>query len=132
MSQAGPHAAVPFTTAPTTPEYTLDNPHFRILLQRRLRLPLDPAPARCSCGGALDPHGDHRAACPTSGHLRVRAAPMERALARVFREAGAWVSVNVPLSHMNRPLPSRTDAKLKYWRRGSPYGTVPSWPLTLP
>eukprot|EP00435_Cladocopium_sp_Y103_P007182 s3744_g2.t1 len=92
LSQAGPHASMAFTTAPTTPEYTLDNPHFRILLQRRLCLPLGIAPARCPCGGTLDPYGDHRSACPTCRHLRVRAAPMERAVARILREAGARVS----------------------------------------
>ena len=70
------------------------------------------------------------AACPTSGHLRVRAAPMERALARVFREAGARVSINVPLSQWTWPLLSLTDAKSKCWRRGAP--TVPSWQLTPP
>ena len=55
ISQAGTHAARAFTTAPTTPAFSLDNAHFRIILLRRLRLPLGLAPATCRCGGALDP-----------------------------------------------------------------------------
>ena len=55
LSQAGTHASRAFTTAPTTPAFSLDNAHFRIILLRRLRLPLGLAPATCRCGGALDP-----------------------------------------------------------------------------
>jgi hypothetical protein len=40
LSQAGPHAAVPFTKAPATPEYTLDNP---------------PISASCCNGGCASP-----------------------------------------------------------------------------
>ena len=38
------------------------------------------------------PLGDHRAACPRSGILRSRGLPLERAVARVRREAGATVA----------------------------------------
>ena len=60
--------------------------------------PLSCGPSRCRCGLALDPYGDHCAACATTGVLRARAAPIERAVARICREAGARVAVNVPLS----------------------------------
>ena len=97
LSQAGPHAATTFTTIPTCPEIHFDNPHYRTLLLRRLRLPLGFAPARCRCGRPLDAFGDHRAACATSGALRTRAVPVERTLARILREAGARVHMHVPL-----------------------------------
>jgi len=45
--------------------------------------------------GMLDPLGDHRAACATSGALASRARPLERAVARVCQEAGARVARNV-------------------------------------
>lgn len=99
-----------FKRFPTSPEFQLGNPLFRTLLQRRLRAPLSCGPSRCRCGLTLDPHGDHRAACATTGVLRARAAPIERAVARICREAGARVAVNVPLSRMNLAVPV-TDAR---------------------
>ena len=48
----------------------------------------------------MDSKGDHWASCPLFGRLRVRAAPMEKAWARVFREAGARVQENVYLRDM--------------------------------
>jgi hypothetical protein len=99
-SQAGPYASRTLTVYPTNPEYTLSPEHFRVCLLRRLRLPLPFTNHRCSCGGALDPLGDHRAACATSGFLRVRPIPLERAVARICREAGGRVRTN-----MNLPCP---------------------------
>ena len=113
LSQAGPHAAATFTTIPTCPEFHFDNPHYRTLLLRRLRLPLGFAPARCRCGRPLDAFGDHRAACATSGALRTRAVPVERTLARILREAGARVHMHVPLAHMNLDPPPAMDAPSK-------------------
>ena len=69
-----------------------------MLLLRRLPL----APRLCACRGLLDPPGDHRAACATSG---ARALPLERAVARVCQEAGAQVARNVRLAGMNLPVP---------------------------
>ena len=66
-----------------------------LLLLRRLRMPLQLAPRRCSCRGQLDELGDHRAACATSGVLSTRAVPLEHAVARVCREAGARVARHV-------------------------------------
>ena len=42
--------------------------------------------------GELDPLGDRRSACATSGVLATRALPLEHAVARVCREAGARVA----------------------------------------
>jgi hypothetical protein len=45
-------------------------------LQRKLRLPLLPAPYRCPCGGVIDIYGDHLFSCPRFSkinlHNRVR------------------------------------------------------------
>ena len=56
-----------------------------------LPFPLDAA--SCRCRRPLDACGDDRAACPQSGLLRLRGAALQRA--RVCREAGAQVAVNV-------------------------------------
>ena len=42
----------------------------------------------------LDPLGDHRAACAQSGLLRAPGGALERAAARICREAGARVTTN--------------------------------------
>lgn len=120
LSQAGTHSAKAITTAPTGPDFEVDNPQFRVILQRRLRLPLGLAPSHCRCGGRLDTRGDHRAACPTSGHLRLRAGPVERALARVFREAGARVTTNVPLQRMNLDPPATDSRQIEILAQGLP------------
>eukprot|EP00439_Symbiodinium_sp_Y106_P028817 s3110_g3.t1 len=103
-SQAGPFAGRVYTALPTCPELRLDSAAFRVLLLRRLRLPLPLAvrlDATCRCGTHLDPFGDHRAACPRAGLLRGRGIPLERAAARVCREAGATVAANVLLRDLN-------------------------------
>ena len=66
----------------------------------------------CRCHRRLDPLGDHRAACSTSGILR---SGLERAAARVCREAGAPVISNTRLK--SSPTVSRC-------------GAAPSSPLT--
>ena len=72
------------------------------MLLERLRLPLPLTEAVCEgCGKPLDEHGRHRAACPKTGRLKKRAGPLESALARVCREAGATVKTNVYLKDLN-------------------------------
>ena len=88
-SQTGPFSSRPFT--PTCPD-ELSFPYLRALFLRRLRLPL-PLSARKG-RRPLDPLGDHRAACARSGALRSHGCPLERAAARVCREAGARVTTN--------------------------------------
>ena len=100
-SQCGPFASKVFTALPTSPEVRLEPAIFRVLLLRRLPLPLPLVPALCPCRRRLDALGDHRASCPRAGPLRSRAVPLERAAARVCREAGATVATNVLLRDLN-------------------------------
>ena len=89
----------------TSPAVVVPSAHLRVLLLRRLRLPLPCAPRTCSCHGRLDQLGDHRSACATSGFLASRALPLEHAVARVCREAGAQVAGNVRVGDMNIDVP---------------------------
>ena len=52
-SQGGPLASVPFTSLPTLPETSFDPQPFRLLLLRRLRLPLPLSARWCRCGCPL-------------------------------------------------------------------------------
>ena len=105
LSQAGPHSGRVFTVLPTSDDVTIVSAQFRVLLLRRLRLALALCPRTCRCGRSLDPLGYHRAACATSGVLPTRALPLEHALARVCREAGARVARNVRVADMNIDVP---------------------------
>ena len=84
LSQAGPHSSRPAMVLPTHEDVTLPSAHFRVLLLRRLRLPLPLAPRTCACRKPLDVLGDYRTACATAGVLASCAIPFERALARVW------------------------------------------------
>ena len=66
-------------------ESRFDPQPFRILMLRRLRLPIPLAAKACRCGRLHDVFGHHRSACAVLGVLG----------ARVCREAGARVSTNV-------------------------------------
>ena len=59
----------------------------------------------------MDERGDHRAACPRSGRLLKRGAPIERMWARVCREAGGRVRTNVFLRDMNLPGIAADDGR---------------------
>ena len=114
LSLAGPHAARAFAVLPTSAELMVPSPLLRVLLLRRLRLPLPVAPRTCACRGRLDPLlGDHRAACATSGVLASRALPLERAVARVSQEAGARVARNVRLADMSIDVPVSDDRRIE-------------------
>ena len=55
------------TTVPVSSVLSYPCHLFRVLLLRRLRLPLPLAERTCRCRRLLDPFGDHRAACARSG-----------------------------------------------------------------
>ena len=94
-SQGGPLAALPYTVVPTCPLRRFDPDIFRVLLLRRLRLPLPLSSHSCRCGRPLDCLGHHRASCSRAGVLGRRGFALESAAARVCREAGARVSTNI-------------------------------------
>ena len=119
-SQAGPFAARILTARPTSPELSLAPSHFRVLLLRRLRLPLPLTAAFHRCRHRQDEFGDHLAACPRSGVLRARGAPLERAAARVCREAGATVATNVLVRDLNVAPCRQDDRRIEVIANGLP------------
>ena len=120
LSQSGPGGSVAAAALPTRDEFRLQDDTFRCVLLRRLRLPLPLEPRACRCGGALHPLGDHRTACPTAGVLVRRAGPLERAVARVCREAGARVATNVFLRDLNLGMPLSDRRRLEVVANGLP------------
>ena len=119
-SQAGPFAARILAARPSSPELSLAASHFRVLLLRRLRLPLPLTAAFCRCRRRQDEFGDHLAACPRSGVLRARGAPLERAAARVCREAGATVATNVLVRDLNVAPCRQDDRRIEVIANGLP------------
>ena len=95
-SQSGPLSSVPFTAMPIHRGSKLDSEPFRVLLLRRLRLPLPFTVCTCRCGRPLDAFGHHRAACSTGGLLGRRGFAAESAIAQIFREGGARVKGGGP------------------------------------
>ena len=81
---------------------------------------IPPGPRRCRCGRNLDALGDHRAACANAGVLRPRGIPLERAAARICREAGARVATNVMLSQMSLDVPVADARQLAVVANGLP------------
>ena len=120
LSQAGTYGGRVFTVIPTAVELQVSSAHMRVLLLRRLRMPLVPTPNRCRCGRFLDPFGDHRAACSRSGVLGLRGAPLEGAAARMCREAGARVATNVFLRDMNLDVPVLDGRRIEVVANGLP------------
>ena len=88
-SQSGPLASVPFTALPIHRISRMDPEPFRVLLLRRLRMPLPLNVRACRCGRPLDVLGHHRAACSRVGELGKRGFAAESAVAQICREGGA-------------------------------------------
>ena len=118
-SQAGPFASRALNLLPTRDDVAIPSAQFRVLLLRHLRLPLPLAPRRCS-HGVLDSLGDHRTARATSGVLSTRALPLEHAVARVCREAGARVARHVRLADMNLDVPVSDERRIEVVANGLP------------
>ena len=108
-SQGGPMASVPYTCFPIAPHSRFDPQPFRVLLLRRLWLPLPPTARNCRCGLPLDSCGHHRAACAAAGVLGRRGFAVESAAARICREAGARVSLDVRVQDMDLARPDALD-----------------------
>ena len=104
LSQSGRCAGRHLELMPVNDDMAIESERFRALLLRRLRLQLPLTSRVCrgrSCRLDTDAYGDHSTACPRTGLLRRRAGPMERAWARVGREAGGRVRTNVSINDLN-------------------------------
>ena len=108
-SQGGPMASVPYTCFPIAPHSRFDPQPFRVLLLRRLWLPLLPTARNCRCGLPQDSCGHHRAACAAAGVLGHRGFAVESAAARICREAAARVSLDVRVQDMDLARPDALD-----------------------
>ena len=130
-SQSGPHASRPFTAIPYNANTTYPSHLFRLLLLRRLRLALPLSARQCRCRRALDPFGDHRAACPRAGILRSRGVPLKRAAATICREAGpgSQLTPGWRTSTSNTCI-AMTTAGSKSLPTVSTYGAEHNWPST--
>ena len=73
---------VAFSVCPSSPLTRIYSALFRVLLQRRLHLPLPLSQRICRCGRPLDPFGHHRAACSRTEALGRRGFALESAAAR--------------------------------------------------
>ena len=100
-SQHGPLVSAALTAVPTNRMTRIEAQPFRLLLLRRLRLPLPLTSRTCRCGRQLDSFGHHRAACSVAGVLGRRGFPLEQAAAQVCREAGARVRTNTFVRDMD-------------------------------
>ena len=100
-SHSGSLASVPFTAPPIHNVSRMDPGWLRVLLLRRLRMPLPLTARACSL---LDVFGHHRAACSRVGELGKRRFAAESAVAQVCRKGGARVSANVMLRDLDTSL----------------------------
>ena len=94
----------------------MDPEPFRVLLLRRLRMPLSLKVRACRCGRVLDVLGHHRAAWNRVGELGKRG--FESAVTQICREGGARVSTNVMLRDLVIFTPGQTDDVWKWWPKG--------------
>ena len=90
----------------------------RVLLLRRLRPPRPLAAATCRCRRPL--FSGTTGQCPRSGLLRPRTVPLERAAARVCREAGATIACNVLMRDVNVDVDRRDDRRIEVIANGLP------------
>ena len=112
-SQAGPGAGTALSVVPTG-FLTQIPPHlFRIVLLRRLRLPLPLSLHTCRCGRPIDSFGHHRAACARAGVLGRRGFALESAAARICREAGGRVGTNRMMRDLDLPVLATDSRRLE-------------------
>ena len=119
-SQSSPLSGLPFTTLPLLLLQRFDSHLFRVLLLRRLHLPLPLSSRACRCGRLLDCLGHHRASCSRAGVLGRRGFALESAVAQVCREAGARVSVNVFLRDLDLPIGAMDQRRIEVIAEGLP------------
>ena len=110
-SQGGPLSCVPFSCFPTSALSRFDASHFRVLMLRRLWLPLPSSSRNYRSSLLLDVLGHHRAACAEAGVLGRWGFALESAAARICREAGARVGTNVMVRDMDLLPQSHLDTR---------------------
>ena len=108
-SQSGTGAGVALTTTPSNLHTGIEPQLFRVLLFRRLRLPLPFSRRFCRCGRLLDSLGHHRAACSRVGVLGRRGFALESAAAKICREAGGRVATNLFVRDLDVNVPGLMD-----------------------
>ena len=128
------HREVPWpashSTQPVSAASRFDPQCFRVLLLRRFWCQLPLSSATCRCGQPLDSRGHHRGACATAGVLGRRGYPLESCAARICREAGATVSVNIRVQDLDLlPVPGADNCRLEVVPV-CPSFTAHSWPWT--
>ena len=110
-SQHGPMAGMPFSAAPSNSLTRMESHPFRVLLLRRLRLPLPLSSRQCRCGRSLEVFGHHRAACSRAGVLGPQGFAVESVAARICREGGARVATNLTVRDMDLRPPNVNDGR---------------------
>ena len=110
-SQGGPGAGLALTACPLCRVTSIEPQLFRVLLLRRLHLPLPLTARHCRCGLPLDSRGHHRAACARVGILGRRGYPLENVVVRICREAGRRVTTNVLVRDLDLAEPNAADAR---------------------
>ena len=111
LSQGGPLSAEPFVYVPTSRKTRLDSAAFRVLLLRRLQLPLHLSARVCRCGRLSDVLGHHWSACATTGVLGRRGFAVESAAARICREGGGRVRTNVLVRDLDLGVMNHPDGR---------------------
>ena len=119
-SQGGPMAGMSLAAVPSNPHTRIEPQLFRVLLLRRLRLPLPLSSRACRCGRLLDVFGHHRASCALAGVLGRRGFAVESITARICREAGGRVSTNVLVRDLDLPVPVNDARRLEVVVDGLP------------
>ena len=117
-SQAGPGAGPALSVVPAGFLTQIPLHLFRVVLLRRLRLPLPLSLHTCRCGRPIDSFGHHRAACARAGVLGRREFALASAAARICREAGGRVGTNCMMRDLD--LLPQTVAAWRLWWTGCP------------
>ena len=111
LSQGCPLSAEPFVCVPTSRETRFECAIFRVLLLRRLQLPLHLSARVCRCGRLSDVLGHHRSACATTGVLGRRGFAVDSAAARICREGGGRVRTNVLVRDLDLGVMNHLDGR---------------------
>ena len=79
-----------------------------------------PSPPTALAVAFLDDLGDHRPACAQVGTLARQVGLLERAAARICKEAGARVATNVALRDLNLDVPAADGRRIEIVANGLP------------